>query len=75
MQKNAYYENKVAWITGSARGIGRAIAEHLAALGCNVVISGRSQHNLRTSGEGDSVDAVAASLLLEGYLDSLKKKV
>ena len=62
MQKNAYYENKVAWITGSARGIGRAIAEHLAALGCNVVISGRSQHNLRTSGEGDSVDAVAAAI-------------
>lgn len=34
--------NKVAIITGSTRGIGRAIAEKLATLGCRVVITGKS---------------------------------
>lgn len=32
-------KNKVAVITGSARGLGRAIAERDAVLGVNIVIS------------------------------------
>ncbi len=57
-----YYRNKTAWVTGSSRGIGRCIAEKLAEAGCNVVISGRNQTNLQSSGEGNSVDAVAAGI-------------
>ncbi len=34
-------DGKTAIITGSSRGIGRSIAEHMAALGANVVISSR----------------------------------
>ena len=57
-----YYRNKTAWVTGSSRGIGRCIAEKLAEAGCNVVISGRNQTNLRLSGEGNTVDEAAAEI-------------
>jgi 3-oxoacyl-[acyl-carrier protein] reductase len=46
-------KNKVALVTGSARGIGRAIAERFGALGANVVI------NYATS-EGPAQDTVGA---------------
>ncbi len=44
---------KVALITGSSRGIGRAIAEEMVAYGAKVIISSRKQ---------DACDAVAAEL-------------
>ena len=47
---------RVAIVTGSSRGIGRAIAEGLAANGAKVVISSRNQ---------DACDAVAAAVNAE----------
>ena len=47
---------KTAIVTGSSRGIGKAIAEALAAQGANVVISSRNQ---------DACDSVAAAINAE----------
>ena len=58
----AYYKGKIAWVTGSARGLGRCVVEMLAEKGCDVVVSARNQTNLRSSGEGNSVDEVAESI-------------
>ncbi len=54
---------KVAWVTGSSRGLGRVIATHLGTLGARLVIHGTTPTSTRAFGEGDSlasvVDAVA----------------
>lgn len=44
--------NKVAIVTGSTKGIGRAIAEHLVDAGCRVVVSARTEEDVeRTATE------------------------
>ncbi len=48
---------QVAVITGSSRGIGRSIAEHMAALGANVVISSR---------KAEACDEVATAIKASG---------
>lgn len=48
---------KIAWVTGAGTGIGRAGAEHLAAAGARVVLSGRRR---------DALDEVAAAIARAG---------
>ena len=50
-------EGKVALITGSTKGIGKAIAHRMAEQGAKVVISSRNQ---------DACDEVAAKLCAQG---------
>jgi 3-oxoacyl-[acyl-carrier protein] reductase len=53
---------KVAWVTGSSRGIGRTIADHLASLGASVAVHGTSPFSTRAFNEADSLQAVADAI-------------
>ncbi len=71
---------KTAIVTGSSRGIGRAIAEQLAAHGANVVISSRTQEDcdkvaegINGKGAGRAV-AIAASISSKQALEELAEK-
>ncbi|WP_271783589.1 SDR family NAD(P)-dependent oxidoreductase [Aquimarina algiphila] len=57
IKKSFHLEGKVAIITGSSKGIGKAIAQGLAEHGAKVVISSRSQ---------DAVDEVASEFKSAG---------
>ena len=60
--KRSTIENKVAWITGSSRGIGKAIAEHFASKGAKVIIHGSRLDSAKAFGEGENLATSAEDL-------------
>ncbi|MGC9346526.1 MAG: SDR family NAD(P)-dependent oxidoreductase [Anaerolineae bacterium] len=62
MMKGRGLEGKVVWVTGSSRGIGRVIADHLASLGARVVVHGTGPYSTRAFGEAESLEAVAQAI-------------
>jgi 3-oxoacyl-[acyl-carrier protein] reductase len=55
-------EGQVALVTGAGRGLGRAFAERLAALGCAVAVHGRREDGPAEYGEGTTLTATAAEI-------------
>ncbi len=55
------FEGKTALITGSSRGLGRAIAEKLGKLGANVVLTGTSDTVLKTASELEAMGVKVAA--------------
>jgi NAD(P)-dependent dehydrogenase (short-subunit alcohol dehydrogenase family) len=56
--------DRVFWVTGSSRGIGRGVAEHLVRAGASVVVHGRDAETAEevAGALGDAALAVAADL-------------
>ena len=59
---NKRLAGKVAWVTGSSRGIGRVVADHLASLGAKVAVHGTTPTSTRAFNEADSLEAVASAI-------------
>jgi 3-oxoacyl-[acyl-carrier protein] reductase len=55
-------DGQVAWVTGSSRGIGRVLAEHLCAAGARVAVHGTRRESPQSFGEGVSMEQVAADV-------------
>jgi 3-oxoacyl-[acyl-carrier protein] reductase len=53
---------KVAWVTGSSRGIGREIATHLARCGSHVVLHSSSAVPPRLEGAGEALSTIAGEI-------------
>jgi 3-oxoacyl-[acyl-carrier protein] reductase len=70
------FEGRVAVVTGGAKGIGRAIAIHLAAGGAKLVLAGRSEGPLEElkaeiQGQGGEAVAVRADVAVEADVADL----
>jgi 3-oxoacyl-[acyl-carrier protein] reductase len=55
-------QDRIAWVTGSSRGIGRVVADHLASLGATVAVHGTGLYSTRAFDEADSLEAVAETI-------------
>ncbi len=62
VEEKRHLAGKVAWVTGSSRGIGRVIATHLAQQGDAVAIHGTTATSTQAFGEGNSLEEVAAEV-------------
>ena len=66
-----HLEGKTAWVTGSSRGLGQAIALQLAKAGANVVVHGSTMDSSSYFKEGASLSEVAQNISRETGVKTL----
>src|SRR5438067_1812800 len=71
VSESVYLTGRVAWVTGSSRGLGRVIAAHLASLGARVVVHGTTPTSTRAFDEADSLAVVANEIAAEHGIETL----
>jgi len=62
---------KVAWVTGSSRGLGRVTAARLCALGARVAVHGTRFDSPRSFNEGDTMEQVARDVAAKANGETL----
>jgi 3-oxoacyl-[acyl-carrier protein] reductase len=65
-------ESQIALVTGAGRGLGRAFAEQLAALGCNVAVHGMREHGPSEFGGAETLSDVARAIAERHSVRTLK---
>ncbi|HVC93038.1 MAG TPA: SDR family oxidoreductase [Pirellulales bacterium] len=71
MEPSKPLAGQAAWITGSSRGLGRAMAQELCRLGAKVAVHGTRADSPKTFGEGESMEQVAADVARAGGGESM----
>ena len=66
-----HLSGKIAWVTGSSRGMGRVIAAHLASCGATMVVHGTTPTSTRAFNEAESLEAVARAIAAEHGVEVL----
>ncbi|MFN0050902.1 MAG: SDR family NAD(P)-dependent oxidoreductase [Planctomycetales bacterium] len=67
-----YLEGKTALVTGAGRGLGRAFAERLAALGCAVGVHGMREAGPAEYGEGTTLTETARQIGAEHRVSTVR---
>jgi 3-oxoacyl-[acyl-carrier protein] reductase len=69
---NRLLEGQVALVTGAGRGLGRAFAERLAALGCQIAVHGMREHGPSEYGGTQTLTDVAGTIAKKHAVRTVK---